>query len=194
MTTLEEVARLAMDALGELGIGSALCGGLAHNAWVEPAGQFSTADVDLAILVPEGRDLDAEAVVGVLRRLSGEAWWFRDRYRRRDRSIFKFQLGEGARAVCFDLVLAERGYATQAIASAALVTIGGSDGRVLQPEDVVLYKALGRRRKDVERIAAMHERVELDLEYLQAWGRHLGRWDYLREALGTAEGRGMVPP
>ncbi len=187
MPDLEALARLVADALADLGLPNALCGGFAHNAWADVSGQFPTKDVDLAVLVPEGQAFDTDRVVEALRRRSGQPWFFRDRYRRVDRMLYKFQVGEGDTALYFDLVLPDPHYAKQAIESAAVVQIGGKDGKVLQPEDVILYKALGRRKKDLEKIAKLHELIELDLAYIEAWAKHLGRWDYVQEALAMAD-------
>lgn len=183
MKSLDQVARIATEALTDLGLPSALCGGMAHNVWAGSGGQFSTDDVDLAVLAPEDVSMDAERVAEALQRRTGEPWFFRDRYRRRDRMIYKFQLGEGDDAVHFDLVLPDLHYASQAIEAAAKLDIAGVEGRVLQPEDVILYKALARRPKDVEKILKLHQLIELDLVYLEAWARHLDRWDYVKAAL-----------
>lgn len=181
MKTLAEYAHTVLSLLEERGYGAALAGGLAHNIWSGSGGQFDTEDVDVAVLVPEGSDLDADAFANALGRKLGEDCFYATPFDFGDRVIQRILCGK--KLVQVDFVFADRGYAEAAIANSRLAMIGAAEHAILSPEDVILYKSLGKRRKDVLRIEKLVEAQTLDREYLEAWARHLDRWWYVERAI-----------
>ena len=187
MAELGDYVKHAMDSLYSMGIDAALAGGLAHNLWVGSGGQFDTEDIDLAVLVIPGQEISTAQLANELARRSGEECEFWDRYRRVDRVIYKFNCFSSQKGkesgTKLDLVLVYSDYAEEALKYAGTFEIGKDNYKILNPEDVILYKGLARRKKDVIKIAAMAEIIKLDMNYIEQWARALGRWTYVKAAL-----------
>lgn len=179
MATLEELTQAALQAFAASGFPYALAGGLAANAWVPASSVFATFDVDVAVAVGER---EAEALLAHVERELG-----------RDVAGFRGETLELPKAridrfiappdVVLDVVRARSlRFAKEATRRAREIELRERRFKVLSPEDVVLYKSLAARPKDVAPIAAIAAAQPLDWAYLEAWARRLGRWSFLSKA------------
>ncbi|MCR4316625.1 MAG: nucleotidyltransferase [Planctomycetes bacterium] len=85
--------------------------------------------------------------------------------------------------IVVDLILADAKYTREAISNQGKVDIGGKDYPVLSPEDIILFKSLGKREKDIGPMNAVARSNEIDREYIEKWARHLGTWGFVKRAL-----------
>lgn len=181
MDELPRITRGFLEALAEVGVVHALAGGLSANVWLPPERQFPTEDVDVAVLPSQKHPIHVHRLAELIAERTGRG------------CIHSADLDFGRttilRWVCFpgdtiaDAVIADRVYAKAALARRRGMRLGDMEFPVLAPEDVILYKSLGKRPKDFGPIESISDTYSLDMVYLERWARHLGVLTFLRRAL-----------
>ena len=149
-------------ALEELGSPAAIIGGLAVIAQGVPR---STVDIDATV---SGQKVEPEQLAAVLARHQivpriDDAVEFA-----RARHVFLARHGPSGVAV--DISLAWLPFEEQAIAAAETRDVAGVRTRVVRPEDLVIYKLVAARPRDlddVENLLAVHGRA-MDLRRVRA--------------------------
>lgn len=180
--TLDEV----LEALASVrAAGLAIIGAVARNAWAPPR---ATTDLDVAVSA-DGPTLTA--VADALTALGFQ----RVREQRVDPSdplpdlaIFRRQ-GSGLRQV--DILVTKTEFEAQALERAGEVDLGERSIRVVGPEDLVIYKLIAHRPRDVEDIRAIlrtQKRAargfdEAHVEHWAAWWDVADRWTRIRSDL-----------
>lgn len=181
MDDLPRITRGFLEALAESGVLHALAGGLSANVWLPPERQYPTQDVDAAVHPTRQCPLDAHKLARLIAERTGQD------------CIHSAELPLGRttilRWVCLprgtiaDAVITDARYAREALARTRRMRLGDAEFPVLAPEDVILYKSLGKRPKDYGPIEAIGDAFTLDTAYLERWARHLGVLSFLRRAL-----------
>lgn len=155
----------AVGALERLGVDYFLFGANAQNVWGDPR---YTKDADLILVLPDerfGELLDALLSVGYSVK--------RDEHRTRLRSGRMLKLPFGG--ITVDFVLGETEFDRSALTRRRRVNYVGIDLWVGSAEDIVLYKLIAHRMRDLADIESIvrRQRANLDLAYLRKWARWL---------------------
>lgn len=159
--------------LDGLGIPHAFIGGLGRNVWGRPR---ATEDVDVQIAVSaEGwlRCVDALAEAGyALEQEYGSTGPPPDNARLRSRG-----------GVRLDVMLDKTRFQQDVVRRGVPCEIRGTTLRVLSPEDLILYKLIASRPKDVDDIEDVLRtrqlaRLPVDWPYIEG---HAAEWDMLAE-------------
>jgi len=180
-----ELARLLADALGEAEIPYAIGGALALGVWGFPR---ATNDVDMTVFVSPG---DLKPVLSTLRRagcLFDHDQALRSAAERGDFKVWK----DGMRVDVFVSSIPFYDSAAERVRQARLE---GRPASFLSPEDLIVFKLLFLRTKDildVERLVAFVG-DELDRKYVRKWlveivgedDERVGRWDRLVEEVDS---------
>lgn len=158
------------EALASTGVKWALIGAAARNAWAPPR---LTTDVDVAALV------DAEGYAHVVSAFAAIGYRILSAHRSGPDevvpavTIFRNDtVPAPVRQV--DLLAAGTDFETEAIENAVERTVAGRAARVIQREDLIVYKLIAWRPRDRQDIAdvlatAAAAGVELDLERIREW-------------------------
>lgn len=172
---IPEVFAHAVAALDSAEIEFALVGGLAANLWVDSEHVRDTHDVDFSVL-----SLDHEPAARVAKILSGKGLAVSSPTHSANPPVeFQQVTVEG---ILIDFVVPRNsGYVMDAFRRSARVAVMGADIRVLQPEDVFLFKALAGRPKDVQPMWAMAQRPDFDWHHVRKWADILDVAGFLRE-------------
>ncbi len=86
-----------------------------------------------------------------------------------------------------DLFLAQSQYFKEALSRRKKVVLSGTKIPIISAEDLILYKLLSARGKDLDDILEifLSQRGKLDLVYLKKWAKELGITTQLEDELGA---------
>lgn len=155
------VLREAVDLLEAEGIDYMLIGGIAAGIWGEPR---HTLDADFVVLLPSKR------VIDFLRAAQARGFEV-------DEQVVLMNLDiSGATRLPFhdryaDLIVGETEYDRAALDRRRAVTLYDRRTWVASPEDVILYKIVAMRDRDLDDIRriVVRQKASLDLRYLEKW-------------------------
>lgn len=157
-------------------------GGIATSVWAEPR---ATYDIDGVIAleetnleqflneaVKEGFDFDRNQPVKIISGLPFITLIYPEKKRHK---------------VCVDLFLARSGYAKEALSRREKITFKGLKISVIAPEDLVLYKLISGRSRDIDdvREILLAQKEGLDMEYLKGWAERLGIITQLEDEISS---------
>jgi len=173
-----DALRRVVDACEEVGVGYAVIGAVARNAWAPPR---ATTDIDFAISVGAG-GYDALVVALERRGLTIK----RKICTEPDATVPDILLLEAASGVVrrVDLLIAKTPFEGEAIAQAVPKDIG-AQCRVVRPEHLIVYKLIAGRSRDVtdaEDVARTCELggTALDWSLVERWAVEWGVEDRLQ--------------
>lgn len=171
---LQDLFARAIDAVETAGIPYVVYGGIALPAWGEPV---PTQDLDLVIHVDEGT---VPRLMTALRTAG---------FRVPDDAEIMFPIDTWTRATIggrdVDLALGATEFDRVALSRAVPVELFGRTVPVVTAEDLILYKLVAHRRKDLAHVEGilLRQAEKLDVLYLRAWAR----------GIAEATGRFEVP-
>lgn len=157
-------------------------GGLATSVWAEPR---ATYDVDGVIAleetnleqffneaVKEGFDFDRNQPVKIIQGFPFITLIYPARKRHK---------------VCVDLFLARSGYAKEALSRLEEITFKGLKISVIAPEDLILYKLISGRSRDIDdvREILLTQKGRLKMKYLKKWAARLGVITQLEDEISS---------
>lgn len=160
-----DALRAAVKTLDRLGIEHLLFGANAQNVWGDPR---YTKDVDFVLLLEDARFsefLTAASAAG----FAVEPDRHLDRLR--TSRMGKLALGK----IYVDFVLGETDFDRSAMARRRRVDYLDTSLWVASPEDLILYKLIAHRSRDLADIESVIRRqwADLDRSYLRKWARWL---------------------
>jgi len=181
--TIDEVLRaLAGSGRGDI----AVVGAVARNAWAPPR---ATTDLDLAVAA------DSDAIAAVEQALF-PLGYRRTREQKVDPSdevpdIVILRTDEGALKQV-DLLVAKTAFEAQALGRAVCIAVGGRPTPVVTAEDLIVYKLIAHRPRDVEDVRAVARTQSragrgIDWAHVQRWCDYweIGdRLERMRDELG----------
>lgn len=161
---LGELFRRAVDVLTGLKVPYAVYGGIAFPVWGHPV---TTDDADFVVHIHEG---NVARVLGVFRQAGfhvpdrAETLLFIDTW---------VTLTLGGRDV--DLALGTTDFDAEALKRAVRIRIFDRDVPVVTAEDLILYKVVSHRHKDLGHVEVILKRQgrKLDPAYLRAWAQRI---------------------
>lgn len=169
---LEEVFRRSVDVIERAGIPYFVFGGIALPAWGDV---IQTRDVDLVVRLP---DDDVGRLLGAFRSAGYEI----EPDAERTMPIDKWTVAQwGGRDT--DLTLATTVFDDEALRRAVRVRIFDRDVPIATAEDLILYKLVAFRFKDLGHVQDILDRQQdkLDRTYLRKWAReiadHTGKFE-----------------
>lgn len=155
MTGLNRALRAICGFLESQGYPHMVIGGIANLVWGVPR---STLDIDVTVWVPEREERgfieEVTAAHASLVQAPGE---FAARTRVLPLRVEGFKV---------DLILGGLPYEESAIRRARVVDMGGFSVRVCAPEDLIVYKIISERPKDLEDVRGVIASCGLDRKYL----------------------------
>lgn len=160
LTPFPDMFHRFYSALEALGVEYFAYGGVAVGVWGDPR---ETQDVDAVVILGDDerrRTLDALGERGFEIRPAAARTFPIDGWLR---------AGFGGRFA--DLALGSTPFDQSAMRRRAAVEVFGLSIQVVSPEDLVLYKLIAYRRKDLADVEAVltRQRRRLDLSYLRSW-------------------------
>lgn len=175
----EELLSRALRAIAAVEQPHAVVGGLAANLWVAPERARETYDIDFACAAWNPAD-DAE----LRRRLEAQgAEVIASTHLPLRRVVIHRVAVENT---MIDIVVPRNAkYAATALARRAESTMRETPVPVLAPEDVFLFKAVAKREKDLQPMAALAVLPTFDRAYVERWARTLGVWRFAKRGLKT---------
>jgi hypothetical protein len=101
-----------------------------------------------------------------------------------DMPLVKVRRYLGAQSLDVDIFLSECAFQESALRRAQLADVDGFKGRVISPEDLILFKLQTPRHRDLgDIIDVLFMQGQLDEAYLRHWAERLGVLDKLEQAL-----------
>lgn len=166
MSDPKSVLLAALEAVESGPFDYLLYGGMAAGLWGEPR---YTEDVDFVLFVPERQ------VVRFLRAAARRGFAVNEDLALQQLQISgwaRLPLGEARSPWHLDLTLGDSPFDRSALRRRRAVTLFGRTVWVASPEDLVIYKLVSGRDRDLLDVRRIGERQEaLDAAYLRRWAR-----------------------
>jgi hypothetical protein len=187
--SLEELFIRATDAVQKAGIRYMIYGGVALPAWGDV---ITTQDLDLVVHV---RENEVERLMAAF----GEAGFFVPEGAAKLFPIDTWtRVSRGGRDV--DIALGTTDFDVQALSRAVKVTFYGRSVPIASAEDLILYKLVAYRRKDLAHIEdiLVRQGTRLDVAYLRGWAQRIaeatGKFEIPRTLEQMLKEQGITQP
>ena len=156
-------------------------GGIAASAWGNPR---ATYDIDGVILI------DLEELSKFLNQLSHKGFSYNKKEPVKiisDMAFVTLTYGMGKQKPFVDLFLAQSEYTKGALRRRRQLTLNKTRIPVISPEDLIIYKLLSGRTKDLEDIRSilLMQKGKLDKAYMKKWAKQLGISTFLKDELNS---------